>query len=394
MRWTTPPWPLLRLLAWVGTCWAVLAVLLAPAPPTRTVLIGGYAALWAWQAVRPWSPPAAAAPVLAPLLLLVVVAAPGAAGGDGFRPFPFAEGTYSDGALAIAGAPAWIHLVVLARGRDLAWSVPAALALAPARHLLAGGLPLWPTWIMWGVGFMLLGSAFRIHGALYEARLRLDREAVAEERRKVAEERRKIAREVHDLVGHGLGVVMLNITAARLATARGDAEAAGRALAEAERAGRQGVRDVHRGLVLLREPTAAASPIAPAPPTADDTRALIDELRGGGLDVALTTRGDLGAVDPAVGLTIFRVVQEALANTARHAPGAAAAVTVEVGDRATEVTVTDPGTAQPPGRASAGGLGLVGMRERVTALGGTLHAGPDGTGWTIHATIPLTRTTP
>ncbi|MFG2087756.1 MULTISPECIES: sensor histidine kinase [unclassified Spirillospora] len=385
MRWTTPPWPLLRLLAWVGTCWALLAVLLAPSPPVRTVLVTGYAALWAWQSIRPWKPPVRAVPVLAPLLLLIIALAPPAGRGGGFRPFPFAEGTYSDGALAIAGAPIWIHLVVLARGRDLAWSVPLTLALAPVRQLLAGGLPLWPAWLMWGAGFLVLGSAFRVHGKLYEARLRLAREAVAEERR-------KIAREVHDLVGHGLGVVMLNITAARLATARGDTGAAGEALAEAERAGRQSVRDVHRGLVLLRDPSAAGPSVTLAPPTAEDTGALVAELRDGGFAVTLSTRGDLGTVDPAVGLTIFRVVQEALSNTARHAPGAAAEVTVAVGDGTAEVTVTDPGPAGPRGRSAAGGLGLVGMRERVTALGGDLRAGPDGPGWTVHATIPLTGT--
>lgn len=381
MRWTPPPWPLLRLLALVGTSWALLAILLSPARPERTALIAGYAALWAWQAIRPWTPPPTAVPVLAPLLLLVIVAAPSADDGSGFRPFPFAEGTYADGALAVASAPVWIHLIVLARGRDLTWSVPAALALAPARHALSGGLPLWPTWIMWGVGFMVLGSAFRIHGMLYEARLELAREAVAEERR-------KIARDVHDLVGHGLGVVMLNITAARLATTRGDAGTAAGALAEAERVGRQSVRDVHRGLVLLRDPDAGRT-IAAAPPTAEDTAALVADLRAGGLPVELTTSGDLGAVDPAVGLAVFRVVQESLSNTARHAPGAAATVTVAICDGAATVTVTDRGPARP---RSTGGLGLVGMRERVSALGGTLRAGPDGTGWTVHATMPLTGT--
>ncbi|MFG2014778.1 sensor histidine kinase [Actinomadura geliboluensis] len=379
MRWTTPPWPLLRLLALVGAFWALLAIALAPEPSVRTALIAEYAALWAWQAVRPWKPPVNAVPVLAPLLLLVIVSAPDA-GSDGFRPFPFAEGSYADGALAVAAAPIWIHLIVLARGRDLAWAVPMALAFAPARHALAGGLPLWPTWIMWGVGFMVLGSAFRIHGMLYEARLRLAGEAVAEERR-------RIAREVHDLVGHGLGVVMLNITAARLATGRGDAEAAAGALAEAERVGRQSVRDVHRGLVLLRDSDSAAR-LMPAPPTAEDIGALVADLRSGGLPVELTTRGDLGAPDPAVGLALFRVVQEALSNTARHAPSAAADVTVAVGGGVAEVTVTDRGPAR--GRPSAGGLGLVGMRERVTALGGALRAGPDGAGWTVHAAIPLT----
>ncbi|OLT37397.1 hypothetical protein BJF79_29440 [Actinomadura sp. CNU-125] len=277
-----PPWPVLRFFAFVGAAWAALALALAPAPGARTVLVGGYVAVWTVQAVRPWRVPSGRVPWAALVLLGALVLAPSAQGSPGFRPFPFAAGTFADGALAVGAAPVWAYLAILARTRDLAWCVPAVLALAPARGLLAGGLPLWPAWLVWGVGFLLLGLAFRLHTALYEARLRLDREAVAEERR-------KIAREVHDLVGHGLGVVLLNIGAARRAAARGDAAAAIGALEEAERAGRRGVRDVHQGLVLLRDPAWTPGPIDPPPPAAEDVPALVDRFRADGLAVRLAT---------------------------------------------------------------------------------------------------------
>ncbi|MEO3786743.1 histidine kinase [Actinocorallia sp. B10E7] len=380
-----PPRPLLRFISLVGVAWAVLAVALSPLPVARTALITGFILVWVLQAARPWRPPAGSVPFLALAALMPLLLAPTAVGDSGgFRPFPFAEGSYADGALAVAAAPVWIHLVVLGGGRDLAWCVPVTLALAPARHLLTGDFPLWPAWLLWGVGFLLLGSVFRVHGMLYEARLRLDREAVAEERR-------KIAREVHDLVGHGLGAALLNIGAARLAASRGDTRAAIEALEEAERAGRQSVRDVHRGLVLLRDPARADDTMDRALPTAEDIGGLVRELRSGGLAVDLTTRGDLDAVDPVTGLAIFRVVQEALSNTVRHAPGAAASVTVDVGERFARVTVADQGPTAAGGRSAGVGLGLVGMRERVAALGGTLRAEPEGSGWTVRATIPVGR---
>ncbi|GAA2728464.1 sensor histidine kinase [Actinocorallia aurantiaca] len=380
-----PPRPLLRFISLVGVSWAVLAVVLSPLPAARTALVAGFVLIWGLQAARPWRPPPVRVPFLAIAALTPLLLAPAAVDDPGgLWPFPFTEGGYADAALAVATAPVWIHLAVLGRGRDLAWCVPVTLLLAPARHLLAGDFPLWPAWFLWEVGFLLLGSVFRVHGMLYEARLRLDREALAEERR-------KIAREVHDLVGHGLGAALLNIGAARLAASREDTRAVIEALEEAERAGRQSVRDVHRGLILLRDPVRAESATARALPAAEDIGGLVEELRSGGLAVDLATRGDLGSVDPVTGLAIFRVVQEALSNTARHAPGAAASVTVDVGKRLARVTVTDQGSTAAGGRPAGGGLGLVGMRERVTALGGALRAEPEGPGWTVQATIPVGR---
>lgn len=380
-----PPRPLLRFISLVGVAWAVLSVVLSPLPVARTVLVTGFILIWGLQAARTWRPPPGSVPFLAIATLMPLLLAPAAVDDPGgLWPFSFTEGGYADGALAVATAPVWIHLAVLGRGRDLAWCVPVTLLLAPARHLLTGDFPLWPAWLLWEVGFLLLGSVFRVHGMLYEARLRLDREALAEERR-------KIAREVHDLVGHGLGAALLNIGAARLAAARQDTRAVIEALEEAERAGRQSVRDVHRGLILLRDPVRAEDAATRALPAAEDIGGLVEELRSGGLAIDLATRGDLGSVDPVTGLAIFRVVQEALSNTARHAPGAAASVTVDVGERLARVTVTDQGSTAAGGRPSGGGLGLVGMRERVTALGGTLRAEPEGPGWTVHATIPVGR---
>lgn len=377
-----PRVPVVRFISLVGVAWAVLAVVLSPVPVSRAVLIGMFVALCLRQAWRPWLPPERWVPVVALAAFGLLVLAPAADDAtSGFRPFPFAEGNYADGALAVASAPVWIHLAVLGRMRDLAWCVPVTLAAAPVRDLLGGNLPLWPAWTLWEVGFLLLGGAFRVHAMEYEARLRREREAVTEERR-------KIAREVHDLVGHGLGAALLNITAARMAVRRGDHDAVTTALEEAERAGRQSVRDVHRGLVLLRGPASPDGTVEPAPPTAEDLPALVDHWRATGLSVVLTVRGEPGGLDPAVGLAVYRIVQEALSNTARHAHGENATATVDIGERAVRITVEDSGGR--PARAHGDGLGLIGMRERATALGGTLDAGPGPDGWTVRATLPVT----
>ncbi|GAA0951787.1 hypothetical protein GCM10009550_31800 [Actinocorallia libanotica] len=376
----------IRFISLVGIAWAALAIALSPAPAARTVLAGTFIALCARQAWRPWLPSERLVPFAALAVFGLLVLAPVAEGApDGFRPFPFAEGSYADGALAVASAPVWIHLAVLARLKDLAWCVPVTLAMAPGRDLLGGELPLWPAWTLWEVGFLLLGGAFRVHGMVYEARLRREREAVAEERR-------KIAREVHDLVGHGLGAALLNITAARMAARRGDSDAVTAALEEAERIGRQSVRDVRRGLVLLRGSAPPDGAIEPAPPTAEDLPALVDHWRATGLPVALTVRGEPAALDSAVGLAVYRIVQESLSNTARHAPGGSASVTVDVGERTARITIEDFGGR--PARAHADGLGLIGMRERAAALGGSLDAGPARGGWAVHAVLPLTGSMP
>jgi signal transduction histidine kinase len=102
--------------------------------------------------------------------------------------------------------------------------------------------------------------------------------------------------------------------------------------------------------------------------------------------VTLQVSGSLSEVEPITGLAVYRIVQESLANATRHAPGASVEVSIAVRPTEVDVTVTDTGG---PGRSHpAGGVGLVGMRERAEALGGALTAGSAGAGWRVHATLP------
>ena len=126
-------------------------------------------------------------------------------------------------------------------------------------------------------------------------------------------ERRRIARDVHDLVGHGLAAVMLQVTSARHVLRR-DADAAEEALRSAEEVGRRSMQELRRTVTLLRSDEDADG--AGAVPTASDIPALIDEARVGGLSVELQTRGDLARIPPSVGVALYRIAQEALANAA------------------------------------------------------------------------------
>lgn len=202
------------------------------------------------------------------------------------------------------------------------------------------------------------------------------------------EERRRIAREVHDVIAHSLSVTLLHVTAARhaLQTDR-DVDEAVDALADAERLGRQAMADIRRTVGLLDQ---RPSPMAPEPGLDDIPDLIGDFVRAGmPVDVRSEGNGDVGQISPGQGLALYRICQESLSNVAKHAPGAGARVRIEVCDKHIDLTVTNalpPGAADRPGR----GMGLSGMRQRVTLLGGRLTAGPDDDGWRVQARIPLT----
>jgi len=200
----------------------------------------------------------------------------------------------------------------------------------------------------------------------------------------LTEERRRIARDVHDLLAHSLTVVMLHITAARMALARDPGEAAER-LAATERLGRQAVDEIRSLIGLLRrsDPEGSAGP----PPAAADVTALVDGVRRAGMDAELRVDGDLGLVAPLPGLALFRIAQEALSNAGRHAPGAAVLVEIRVERRETRLSVRNRG-AGAGRQGNREGHGLPGMRERAELVGGTLRAGPDGGGWTVECRLP------
>lgn len=204
--------------------------------------------------------------------------------------------------------------------------------------------------------------------------------------RRAADERAHIAREVHDVVAHSLTVVMLNLTGARRALAT-DPARADEALARAEAVGRESLASIRQVMDVLREPGSGTDL---APPTIDGLAALVSGYRSAGLPVSLVGSVDPDRVGATVGLVVYRLVQEALANVLQHSPGAGATVVLALDD-ALEVTVANgPATAAPSTATARTGLGTRGMGERVRALGGTVRAGSvaDG-GWEVHATIPV-----
>jgi signal transduction histidine kinase len=201
------------------------------------------------------------------------------------------------------------------------------------------------------------------------------------------EERRRISRDVHDLVGHGLAAVMLQITSARHVLRR-DPAAAEEALRSAEEVGRRNMQELRRTVALLRSEDEAG--VAPPLPSAAEIGTLVDNARAGGLAVELRTRGDPSGVAPGVGVAIYRIAQEALANAAQHAPHARTVLLLEVADgRASLVAETIGPTAGPTAGPERPRYGLIGMRERATAIGGEFAAGPTSEGWRLSCKVPL-----
>jgi signal transduction histidine kinase len=192
-----------------------------------------------------------------------------------------------------------------------------------------------------------------------------------------AEERRRIAREVHDVVAHSLTVVLLNVTGARKALASQPDQAAA-ALDRAESVGRESLDGIRRVVGLLRSAGPSAEDAVAPLPTAAELPTLVDQQRAAGASVAMEVTGDLTDLDQLTGAAVVRVVQEALTNAQRHAPGAPIDLRLRVDDDQVAVAVRNGAAA---GRSldapsTRRGLGLVGMRERVEGLGGRFSAGP------------------
>ena len=259
---------------------------------------------------------------------------------------------------------------------------------------------LWPVLLV-GIGIsFLLGKA-------RTKRIEEDRSATLA----VAEERVRIARELHDIVAHGVSLMTIQISAARR-VASTKPEAADQALAAAEQAGRQSLAELRSLLAVLRSADAslgAASrpdgttsgpmasevdedaPTSPLPRLAD-IPGLVENLRMAGLDVSLEVTGSVPLdVPPGVELASYRVVQESLTNVVRHAPGARVVVDLDYAPDGIDIVVDDDGAGVMAVRSAPSGHGLMGMRERVSAGGGTLEVGPrsSGPGWRVHARFPM-----
>lgn len=208
--------------------------------------------------------------------------------------------------------------------------------------------------------------------------------------RAVADERRRIARELHDIVAHHLTTMQLLAGGARANIDRSPS-AAREALVELEGSGRTALREMRHLLDVLRAGDENEEGEATAPqPGIGDLDRVVEDSRRAGLPTTLTTDGDPRALPPGVALAVFRIVQEALTNARKHA-GRGARVDVRLSYVADEVrvSVTDDGPRRDRPAAGGSGHGLMGMRERVGLHGGTLHAGPQGTGFAVRARLPL-----
>jgi len=214
---------------------------------------------------------------------------------------------------------------------------------------------------------------------------RLERDQEARAAHAVATERARIARELHDVIAHSLSVIVVQAAAERRVLPPGR-ESTAEVLEAIEQSGRQAMTELRRLLGLLRKGDGEPS-LAPQPGL-DGLDDLVAEVRQAGVEVAVSTDGDLAAIPRGVDLSAYRIVQECLTNVLKHAQARHVEVLLRCRGRRVEIDVTDDGAAAaaPPG----GGLGLIGMRERVAVYGGTVHAGPlDRGGYQVRASLPF-----
>jgi signal transduction histidine kinase len=235
----------------------------------------------------------------------------------------------------------------------------------------------WGAW-MAGTTLTLAAGLLIRHQLDLVRQLREAQAGLAERTR--AEERNRIGRELHDVIAHTLTVTLLHITSARLAVEHDLADAA-RSLAEAERLGRESLEEVRQVVGMLH---AHAEPGTAPLPSVDGLPALVERFRSTGADVTLIVEGDVDRLPATTGLAVYRIVQEALTNVIKHAPGAATETRLTVDAGTARLTVD---SAAKPGTGT--GLGVVSMRERAESLGGQCEAGPGGSGWLVSATFPL-----
>lgn len=286
----------------------------------------------------------------------------------------------------IAGYSTAVH----ARGRAAIAGLVVVVAV-PMLIALIMGSTVWGDYVFpslivglaW-LGGWLVRSRTELAAQLHEEAVRAEDERALLAEIAVAEERRRVARELHDIVAHSMSVMVVQAGGARRILDRDPARAAD-AAAQIERTGREALGEMRRLLGVLGV-DAERSP----QPGMDQVGELVGRARAAGLPVELEVEGARRRLPAGVDLTGYRIVQEALTNTMKHAGSAPTSVRVRYADDALELQIADRGVVAP--RLDDPGHGLIGMRERVRVVGGELHAGPraDG-GFDVRARLPLAR---
>jgi signal transduction histidine kinase len=285
------------------------------------------------------------------------------------------------GWFAVCLLTGWCVLAASRREGLVLWA--ALMALFTVEWLGVSSDPGWGAWLAGATLTAVFSLLIRRDRDLL-GQLRQAQAGLAEQAR--TQERNRIARDLHDVIGHTLTVSLLHVQSARLAVQHDPADAE-RALAEAERLGRACLAEVRTTVGMLREDDAGGPGTGPLP-GAGALPALVEQFRSAGADVTLTVEGDVAGLPATTGLAAYRIVQEALTNAVKHAPGSPTEVRLAVSPG--DVTLTADSRVTPgPGDSHGIGLGLVGMRERAASLGGSCEAGPGGRGWLVRATLPL-----
>jgi signal transduction histidine kinase len=267
-----------------------------------------------------------------------------------------------------------VYTVVLRYPFRRAVYTSAAAMLVLLSHLIfsASLLPGLLPGSAWVVVPFAIGTAVKVN------RQAVARERAAEARRVADDERLRVAQEVHDVVGHGLAAITMraDIALHLLPTQPSQAEAALTAISATSR---EALDELRTTLEVLRG-SSERTPVAGLARLA----ALADRITATGTPVRTVVTGDARPLPPAVDLVAYRIVQESLTNVLRHAGPATAAVRVDYGAESLTIEVTDTGV----GGDFTEGHGIAGMRERVTAVGGTFSASPRATGFRVAAVLP------
>ncbi|MFI8995897.1 sensor histidine kinase [Streptomyces sp. NPDC053542] len=303
-----------------------------------------------------------------------------------------------------------IYTVAYGNVRWASWYALAGGILAPILSRLRWHQPD-PYYTMWQdvvvvvfltVPFVLawvMGDSLRTRRAywaqLEERAARLEKERATQSRMAVAAERARIARELHDVVAHNVSVMVVQADGAAYVL-KSAPEQARQALETISGTGRQALAEMRRLLGVLRTGEGAEGGEYVPQPGVDQLADLVEQVRGAGLPVEFTVGGRERPLPSGVELTAYRIVQEALTNTRKHGgPGVGATVRLVYGEERLELLVEDDGRGAQhelyeEGGADGQGHGLIGMRERVGMVGGSLDAGPrPGGGFRISAVLPL-----
>ncbi|MFD0686362.1 sensor histidine kinase [Actinomadura fibrosa] len=300
--------------------------------------------------------------------------------GEGFMPWPVT---------AILALLVILFFVGVGCDRQTTVGVGAATVAGTLLPAVLFGMAGWFGMILAGLVVVALTFGDAVGGrnsAVEELRRREEQHRQDLARQAVLEERARIARELHDVVAHHMSVIAMQAEAAPYKIPELP-DAARQTFGVVRDAAREALIETRRVVGLLRSDDDGAER-APQPGL-DRLDELTTAARGAGLAVGTVVVGMPRPLDAGVDLSAFRIVQESLSNAARYAPGAGVQVEVRYGAKTLTVCVTDDGARSAPEESHGGGHGLVGMRERVTMLGGTLEAGPrGGAGWSVTAELP------